>query len=193
MKVDWKSGALFSFTISLMCCCAARATTLEKMSLARMSQAARVIVRARCIATSTAWDAGEIWTFNTFAITETWKASVVAPIPATIAVRLLGGTTGALASRVSGVPRFRPGEEVVLFLEPTSRGDFSVVGWEQGTFRIRRNPRTGQEAVTQDTAAFATFDPQTRRFEATGIRNVSRETFRNQVRSAIAHAGEKER
>ena len=96
---------------------------------------------------------------------------------------------GQLTSHVAGVPRFQPGEEVVLFLQPTSRGDLSVASWQQGTFRVRREPLSGAETVTQDTAAFATFNPQTRRFEATGVRNQSLTSFRQQVEAAVANGG----
>src|SRR5271169_847945 len=40
----------------------ASATTLERMSVAKMTQAAELVVRAQCVANSTAWDGGEIWT-----------------------------------------------------------------------------------------------------------------------------------
>jgi hypothetical protein len=160
---------------------AAAGTTLARMSVAQMAQTAQVIVRARCLGGSTAWDAGEIWTLTSFEVEEVWRGSP----PARITVRLLGGRVGNLTSSVSGVPRFRPGEEVILFLERTPRGDFSVVSWEQGTFRISREVSTGQESVTQDTASFATFDPATRRFAATGARNFPLETFRARVEAAL--------
>jgi len=190
MKVSLKLRVCLLSAQLLICCRAVRATTLERMPLARMVQAAQVIVRARCVSNSTAWDAGEIWTHTTFKVEEAWKSPSGSQLPGTIAVRLLGGTVGALTSHVSGVPRFRPGEDVLIFLEPTSRGDFSVAGWAQGTFRIRRDPRSGERTVTQDTAAFATFNPRSRRFEATGIRNLPLETLREQVESAIARNGE---
>lgn len=180
---------VFCLALSLACCWATRATTLERMSVARISRVAKLIIRARCISNSTRWDAGEIWTFTSFEVGETWKG---AP-PERITVRLLGGTLGALTSTVSGVPRFRPGEEVILFLQPTSRGDFSVVSWEQGTFRIRSGSagRASEETVTQDTAALATFDPQSRRFKAIGLRNVPLPAFRAQVESALSRLKEK--
>jgi hypothetical protein len=162
----------------------ATATTLARMSVAQMSHAAHAIVRARCVENSVGWDAGEIWTFTSFEVQEVWQGSA----PARITVRLLGGRVGNLTSSVAGVPRFRSGEEVVLFLERTPRGDFSVVSWEQGTFRIRRETVTGSESVTQDSASFATFDPATRQFDAAGIRNLPIETFRAQV-DAAASAG----
>jgi hypothetical protein len=161
---------------------ATKATTLVRMSVAQMSRAAEVIVRARCLENSTGWDAGEIWTFTSFEVQEAWRGSP----PARITVRLLGGRAGNLTSSVSGIPRFHAGEEVVLFLERTPHGDFSIVSWEQGTFRIRRAAATGAESVTQDSASFATFDPATRLFGAVGIRNLRIEMFRAQVDAAAS-------
>ena len=168
-----------------------QATTLERMSLAKMAQTAPLIIRARCLANSTAWDAGEIWTFTSFAIEETWKGAPPGAA-AQLTVRLLGGSVGNLTSTVSGVPRFHPGEAVILFLEPTPRGDFSIVSWVQGTFRIRRDPRTGDEIAIQDTAAFDAFNPATHRFESAAVRNLSIEAFSAQVKSVLASTtGEK--
>jgi hypothetical protein len=157
------------------------ATTLLHMSVAQMSQTAKVIVRARCVSSAAAWDAGEIWTFTTFDVEEVWRNSA----PARITVRLLGGRVGNLTSNVSGIPRFRSGEEVVLFLEPTPRGDFSIVSWEQGTFRIGRDPRNGEAFVTQGTASFATFNPATRQFEMKGIQRVPLDLLRALVDAAV--------
>jgi hypothetical protein len=172
----------------LIGCAGVLGTTLEKMPVRRMANLARAIVRARCVSNSTGWDAGEIWTFTSFEVAETWKGSA----SERVTVRLLGGTVGSLTSHVSGVPRFRPREEVVLFLESTARGDFTVVSWKQGTFRVGRDPRNGTELVTQDTAGFETFEAQTRQFKASGIRSLPLELFRAQVQSALAErAGSK--
>jgi len=57
----------------------ALATTLKRMSVADLSRAAHTVVRARCVTSSTRWDAGEIWTFTTFDVGETWKGSAPAP------------------------------------------------------------------------------------------------------------------
>jgi hypothetical protein len=160
----------------------ALATTLLRMSLSKMSQTAKVIARARCVGSSASWDAGEIWTFASFDTEETWRGSP----PSRFTVRLIGGRIGNLTSSVSGVPRFSPGEDVILFLEPTRRGDFSVVGWEQGTFRIRRDPQTGEASVSQDTASFGTFDPVTRQFEVEGIRRMSLTAFRARIAALLS-------
>lgn len=173
---------LIALSALLVICTSATGTTLARMSVMQMTHAARNIVRARCLANSTAWDAGEIWTFTTFEVDENWKGT---PRDKQIVVRLLGGTLGGLTSSVSGVPRFVEGEDVILFLEPTARGDFSVVSWMQGTFRVRRDRGSGSASVTQDTAGFSTFDSATRRFEASGIRGVSLNAFRTAVAVAL--------
>src|SRR3984957_584429 len=163
----------------------ASATTLERMSVAKMTQNAQLVVRAQCPANSVAWDGGEIWTFTSFEVEDSWKG---APTGAAqqVTVRLLGGSAGNLTSTVSGVPRFRPGEEVILFLQPAARGDFSIVSWVQGTFRIHRDTRNRAEIVVQDTATFDTYDPATRQFDAKGIRNLSVAALRLRVQSALA-------
>jgi hypothetical protein len=157
------------------------ATTLKRMSVVDLAHAAHAIVRARCVGNAARWDAGEIWTFTVFDVEETWKGSV----PSRISVRLLGGTSGNLTSKVSGIPRFAENEEAVLFLERTSASDFSVVSWVQGTFRISRDRITQEEIVTQDTAAFAVFDPVSHRFETNGIRRLPTSDFRSVVAAAI--------
>ena len=96
-------------------------------------------------------------------------------------MRLLGGQAGNFTSTVSGVPRFSPGEELILFLERTSAQDFSIVSWMQGTFRIGRSRTTGEEIVTQDTAAFPVFDPLSHNFETTAIRKMPVSAFRTLV------------
>ena len=162
----------------------AHATTLMRMSIMRLTRTARAIVRARCVTNETRWNAGEIFTFTNFDVEEIWKGSP----PAHVTVRLIGGHAGNLTSTVSGVPRFAPGEELVLFLEPTSAGDYSIVSWVQGTFRIERDNSTGDDTITQDTAAFPVFDPASHRFEATGIRKMRAESFRELVAASVNKA-----
>lgn len=166
---------------------AAHATTLMRMSVAAMSQAADAIARVRCLSNSTVWDSGEIWTLTVFEVQQIWRGA----LPAQITVRLLGGRVSNITSTVSGVPRFRPGEEAVLFLERAPRGGFSVVAWQQGTFRVHRNARASEEIVVQDTAYYPVFDPGARRLQPAGIARMSLSTFRSIVELGLSGAGDK--
>jgi hypothetical protein len=185
MKVKSKIGLqrpiFFALCVCLLACASVAPTTLAHMSVTKLTHASSLILRARCVENATAWDAGEIWTFTTYEPTEVWKGSA----QSRVRVRLLGGRLGNLTSNVSGVPRFRTGEDVVLFLAPTTRGDFSVVSWVQGTFRIRHDQRTGEDTVTQDSASFDTFDPSTRQFTASGIHDLPLQEFRSQIVAAL--------
>lgn len=159
----------------------AAATSMVYMDLDRLASAATVIVRARCVGAQGQIEGGEIWTISQFESVESLKGMP----PSQITVRLIGGRAGHLVSTVDGVPRFRVGEEVVLFLEPVRTGEWSVTSWVQGTFRIRRDPQTRKENVSQDTSSVSMFDPATRQFRPGGIRNLPWEEFRQRVRDAV--------
>jgi hypothetical protein len=159
----------------------ANATTLVRMDLSALAHSAEIIVRARCVHSETRWESETIWTFDDFAVLETFKG---AP-PQTLRVRLPGGRINHTDVRIEGVPTFTPGEETVLFVEKTSAGDYGVTSWAQGTFRIHLE-KSGDSRLTQDTSNFAVFDPRTRQFATAGIRNLPINNFRNQLASALA-------
>lgn len=166
----------------------ARASSIARMSVEKMARTATLIVRATCISSATRWQDGEIWTVTLFSPEDVWKGSA----PGAVEVRLLGGTAGNITSTVEGVPHFRQGEDVVLFLEPTKYGDFSVESWIQGTFRVGRDERTGQKIVTQDTAAYRTTSnlltgPAP---SGAGVVRMPLEAFRMRVQSAVTNAAQ---
>lgn len=104
---------------------------------------------------------------------------------ATVTNTLLGGSVGHLHSHVEEVPVFYPGEEVYLFLWGRGGEPYQVLGWSQGSFRIARNPQSGLEVVTQDSASAAIFDPQTRAFRRGGIRNLPLAIFKEKLHEAL--------
>ena len=101
-------------------------------------------------------------TWTTFAVAETLKGAAAHTLTIKqygVARPLADGTL----TRLSGMPRYEVGEEVVLFLRGASRRGFtSPVGLGQGTYRVkRRDGRTTPEvrgddgtAAPQDLAAF---------------------------------------
>jgi hypothetical protein len=172
------------------------ATTLERLSLDQLAAAADATARVRCSSAQSRWENGQIWTVTSFDVLETMKGT----LPARITVRLPGGRVGHFTAIVDGTPKFNAAEEVVVFLEripgglkvePAPGGGFSVAAWVEGTFRIRRDPRTGVETVTQDSSNFAVFDTATRTFHTEGIRRMPMEQFRERVVRALTRAQEK--
>ena len=158
----------------------ARATTLALMNLRQLTAAATAIVRARCLGSSSDWERGEIWTLTRFQTLERFKGA----LPVEFTVRLIGGRVGGIESIVSEVPRFWPGEEVVLFLDPTQGGDYAVTAWAEGTFRVRRD-RAGRRIVTADSAGQLVYDRATRQFRVEGIHRMLLGAFRQRIRSLV--------
>ena len=131
-------------------------TTLAPLDLEQLTTRASAVVRARVAAVAARGDARGIWTLTTFERLESWKGSA----PARLVVRMPGGAAGGLRERVEGVPRFTPGEEVVLFLEPLPAGEWTIAGWVQGTYRIRRDARSGVERAIPDAAGRLLLGPR---------------------------------
>ena len=158
-----------------------QATTLLRLDLDQLARAADAVARVRCMDTASYTENGNVWTRTHFTLLESLKGSP----PAQLTVRLPGGHAGHLIVSIEAVPRFHAGEEGVLFLEQLPAGDYSVTGWALGTFRIRRNERTGEETVTQDSSALAVFDPASRRFTTDGIRDLPLREFHRRLDEAL--------
>ena len=160
---------------------AASATTLSRLKLEDLAQESTAVARMRCLGASSQWDRGEIWTETRFEVLQTEKGA----LPGIVTVRLLGGQVGHVHSHVDEVPLFRTGEEVYLFLWAPEGEPYQVLGWSQGTFRIARNPQSGLEMVTQDSASASIFDPHARAFRRGGIRNLPVAIFREKLHKAL--------
>jgi len=160
---------------------AASATTLSRLKLEDLAQESTAVARLRCLSATSRWEQGEIWTETRFEVVQREKGS----LPGIVTVRLLGGSVAHLHSQVEEVPVFYPGEEVYLFLWGREGEPYQVLGWSQGSFRIARNPQSGLEVVTQDSASAAIFDPQTRAFRRGGIRNLPLAIFKEKLHKAL--------
>lgn len=168
----------------LLIAIAAHATTFVRLDFAGLTRASAAIARLRCLASESRLENGQIWTETRFAVLETEKGNP----PAILTVRTPGGSAAGMTAHVDGVPRFQPGEEVFLFLYARPGEPYRVLGWAQGTFRITRDPRTGRERVTQDSATLPVYDPARQEFRSEGLRNVAVEDFRERVRRAVEAA-----
>lgn len=166
-----------------LCAVIVHATSLARLSFDQLAKTSTAVARLRCLGATSFWDNGEIWTETRFEVLELDKGL----LPKTVSIRMMGGSDGHLQSHVEGVPVFRTGEEVYLFLYRRSGESYRVLGWSQGTFRIAHNPRNGSEEVTQDSAGAAMFDPETRSFQRGGIRNLPIAAFRENLQQALGN------
>lgn len=164
----------------------ANATTLARIGFDELAQQATAIARMRCLGAESKWDKGEIWTETRFEVLERSKGD----LPGIVTVRMMGGSAGHFHSRVEGVPKFRPGEEVYLFLWGNTGEPYRVLGWSQGTFRISRDAQSGVEKVTQDSAAEPVFDVRTREIPTRGNTKFASGGFSVEVEESAGESSE---
>jgi hypothetical protein len=126
------------------------ATTVQKLSLQELSKKSESIVMARVDDAFSSWDAAhkEIYTYFTLSVLQPVKGSKGAT---TITLRQLGGTVDNIASIVPGMPSFRKGEEVVVFLTQKDAAGYPwVMGLQQGKYSIAE--KDGVKMVRNDLA-----------------------------------------
>jgi hypothetical protein len=157
---------------------AATAAVLSWMSLEEITGAAEVIVLGTVESAESAWSAdGRIIVTRT---TVSVESSLKGGPRDKVIVETPGGRVGDQTMIASGAPVFRPGERVVLFLEPAGErrpgagngsgtrqepGEASlhaVVGWNLGRMSVRRDPRTGRDLVEDRTSGSLYLDRQGR-------------------------------
>jgi hypothetical protein len=180
-----KRHALFSLMTLFLLAPTARATTLVRLSLEQLSQAATVVVRGRIVAQQSGWNQAhtQILTQTTVEVIESVKG--VPPSP--LVMEQVGGTVGNVHVRVAGTVFFHPQEDFYLFLEP-ARGEsrcFLLVGMLQGAYRIVRDPKSGREHVVNPLSGF---DLSPRRLvdEASRAAVVPMPMFRQKLENALA-------
>ncbi len=145
---------------ALLCASAAQATTLLAQDLPALTRASTLVVRGAVVETHARWtlDGSRIMTDTTVTITERWKGEA----PASIVVMQPGGEVGEVGQLVHGVARFRPGEDVVLFLEARG-GRYLVTGMVQGKFLVEQSSDGKAQFARQALDGEALFmDPVTR-------------------------------
>lgn len=115
----------------------AAATTALKLDLDSLVANSDRVVIGQVVEMQSFRKDGRIYTDTTVEIRENWKGDG----PEQVTVRQLGGRVGDMATKVSGLARFKTGEESVLFLESTDDdAPYVVTGLAQGKFRVAVGP-----------------------------------------------------
>lgn len=128
MKIFFFIGLLYSWnTINLY-------SQMVKVPLEQLSISSRMIIKGTV---SRKWSAYEtegknIVTFITFKVSVTIKGEA----KDTVTVVIPGGVVGIVGMGVSHTPKFRVGEDVVVFISEDHKGRATVTEWQQGKFPV---------------------------------------------------------
>lgn len=169
-------------------------TILLRLDLERMSRDAAMVVQGHV-----AWDysarkdgTGDVYTYTGIEVTR----CVAGDCPETVTLRHKGGTVGQWTLFISGMPRFQPGQEVLLFLRPDYEGEpgyHAVLGMAQGHFLVEKNAKTGKKVAAQQLGGvgLAQEDGSGKIFPVDGVKPIVMEieALVAKIREARAAAG----
>jgi hypothetical protein len=147
--------ALVLATLAIAAFNQAAGSTVELMSIERLTRASTLIVEAQALESWSAWEGNQIFTYTRFQVDHALKG----PAQPTVVVRQMGGRTDGYTMKVAGVRHWRAGEDAVLFLRPSREksGTMVVTGLMQGNFRILREA-SGERYVSNGVAGIKAFE-----------------------------------
>ena len=130
---------------------AAQATTMTPLTIEQMTDASDLVVRAEV---TQVWvEEDERGNLRTRAQLEVGRVLKGKSSVDAVLVDQVGGVLHNQFSPVPFAARFSPGEQGIFFLEHTSTGRTTLVGWSQGKYTLRTQPETGAEMVVRYTVS----------------------------------------
>ena len=115
------------------------ATQIQYMSPQQLGAESALVVSGQVAEVRSYWNNSrtKIFTETRIDVTDSYKGTA----GGSVNVIQLGGVVGNVRMTVHGALAWRPGEEVLVFLETTDNGAYQVSGFSQGKFRIERDKR----------------------------------------------------
>ncbi|HYI13613.1 MAG TPA: hypothetical protein VEK57_31520 [Thermoanaerobaculia bacterium] len=172
-------AALALAAVLLLAPVTAQATIANAIEFDTKVDNAASIVLGRVVSQEARWDAARNWilTYSTFQVEKTMKG-----FPAQqITIVTPGGTVGTVAQDVVGVPRFREGEDHLLFVRNSQAGP-TVLYFEQGAYRVVKE---GSDRIVQPLVSSAVLVDTQRGTAVAPERPRSLREFEGKVRDTI--------
>ncbi len=188
--MNWKRSWSAAMAFALLGASFATATTVQKLSLQDLARKSEAIVVAEVEETVSRWDdeGKEIYTYVTVRVSDHvkgQKGQKGQKAPATLTLRQLGGQVDKIASVVPGMPEFRKGEQVVLFLSQKDAAGYPwVVGLQQGKYSVVTD-ENGLKQVRNDVDGLTLAGPGGLKAEAKGSSQMTLESFLESIRNEL--------
>ena len=159
----------------------AEATIARAVKFDDKVEKAAAIVVGKCVSQESHWDPARNWilTYSTFQVEKTLKGAPVQQVT----VVTPGGTVGNVAQDVVGVPKFRQGEDHVVFVRNSQAGP-AVLFLEQGAYRVVSE---GNERMVRPLVSSAVLVDTQRGIAVAPERPRSLREFEGTVRDTLRH------
>lgn len=141
------------FAVALLISSSALATVVLALSMEELTARAPLIVHCVAQGSNVVWDEphAKIWTWTELSVKETLKGEVTRQV----VVKQPGGVVGEVGMEVAGVATFKPGEEVVLFLEPAPDEPGIWVPVSMSASKVTLEERFGTRVAKRDLGGLA--------------------------------------
>jgi len=154
------------------------ATTVIRMDLQTLVQESDSIVQGRVEHVDAQWDDQKktIFTYVFVRVHDPLKGD----FRPTVLIRQLGGKVGDMNLSIIGMPAFRSGEEVIVFLKSNPiEATYHVVGLTQGKYEV------ADDFAVANASGIELMDRKTGQIEAGLFTKQPLETFKSRIRSMV--------
>ena len=125
----------------------ANATTVVPPTFEEMAERAELVFVGKVVGSEAEWQVAgtneAIFTLVEFYTEEILKGTAAASVK----LRFLGGTVGGATLEVVGVPQFKAGDRVLLFVEGNGVQFCPLVGVYHGKFGVQKDDKSGRDVV----------------------------------------------
>jgi hypothetical protein len=149
------------------------ATTVQKMELPQLVSASDNVVQGRVESIEARFEDRTIHTYISVVVDDPLKGDR----RRRLLIRQLGGKIGAKTVWIAGMPEFKTGDQVIVFLKDRQDGTFDIVGLNQGKYDIVN------DYAVSNVSGVTILDPKTGRMsEMPFVDKAPLETFKAKIR-----------
>lgn len=154
MKVLLLPRALLLLSLATLSQLCVSASTVIIPSDQEMVIGSRAIIRGTVVSSLSGYDQRykSVFTYTILRLNRVLKGEVTPNSAGEIVIKEPGGIIGNLGSDIFGIPQFKSGEDVLLYLDTWPDGSLRVYQWFLGKYTITINPSTGRELVSRESA-----------------------------------------
>jgi hypothetical protein len=152
------------------------ATTVVKMELPELVGASDSIVQGRVESVDVRYEDKMVYTYVSVRVDDPLKGER----RRSVLVRQLGGRIGAMNMLVAGMPQFKAGDQVIVFLRDRKNGAFDVIGLNQGKYDIV------EDFAVAHVSGVSVVDPKTGHVSDSGfVDKAPLEAFKSKIRELV--------
>jgi hypothetical protein len=152
------------------------ATTVTKMELPELVGTSDSIVQGRVESVDARYENKMVYTYISVRVDDPLKGDR----RRAVVVRQLGGRIGAMNMWVAGMPKFKAGDQVIVFLRDRKNGTFDVIGLNQGKYDIV------DDFAVANVSGVSVLDPKTGHMSDEGfVEKAPLEAFKNKIRGLV--------